>query len=70
MVIIKTMDKSTLKSKINYQSNYQSDINTDLSNTAIQTMDEIKQDDMSKPLTYDNSLKVIVNQLKSNDMFK
>ena len=32
MVIIKTMDKSTLKSKINYQSNYQSDINTDLSN--------------------------------------
>ena len=32
MVIIKTMDESTLKSKIIYQSNYQSDINTDLSN--------------------------------------
>ena len=32
MVIIKTMDKSTLKSKINYQSNYQSAINTDLTN--------------------------------------
>ena len=38
MVIIKTMDKSTLKSEINYQS----DINTDLSNIAIQTMHEIK----------------------------
>ena len=32
MVIIKTMDESTLKSKIIYQSNYQSDNNTDLSN--------------------------------------
>ena len=32
MVIIKTMDKSTLKIKINYKSNHQSDINTDLSN--------------------------------------
>ena len=32
MVIIKTIDKRTLKSKINYQCNYQSDINTDLSN--------------------------------------
>ena len=43
MVIIKTMDKSTLKSKINYQTNnYQSGICTDLSNTAIQTMNEIK----------------------------
>ena len=31
MVIIKTMDQTTLKSKIDYQSNYQSDINTDLS---------------------------------------
>ena len=43
MVIIKTMDKSTLKSKTNYQSNYQSDNNTDLSNTAIQTMNEISK---------------------------
>ena len=42
MVIIKTMDKSTLKNKINYQSNYQSDINTDLSNTGIQIMNEKK----------------------------
>ena len=64
MVIIKTMDKSTLKSKINYQSNYQSDINTDLSNIAIQTMHEIKYDDVAKPLTYIKSLKVIVNLLK------
>ena len=32
MVIIKTTDKSTFKTKINYQSNCQSDINTDLSN--------------------------------------
>ena len=32
MVITKTMDKSTLKSKINYQSNCQSGINTDLTN--------------------------------------
>ena len=33
MVIIKTMDESTLKSKINYQDdNYQSDIYIDLSN--------------------------------------
>ena len=42
MVIIKTMDKMTLKSKINYQSNYQRGINTDLSNSAIQTNNEIK----------------------------
>ena len=33
MVIIKTMDENTLKSKINYQGdNYQSDIYIDLSN--------------------------------------
>ena len=32
MVIIKTMDKSTLKIKINYKSNHQSDINTDFTN--------------------------------------
>ena len=32
MVIMKTIDKSTLKRKINYQSNCQSDINADLSN--------------------------------------
>ena len=39
MVIKKVMDESTLKkSKINYQNNYQSY----LSNTAIQTMNEIK----------------------------
>ena len=43
MVIIKTMNKSTLKGKINYQSdNYQRDICIDLSNTAIQTMNEEK----------------------------
>ena len=42
MVIIKTMDNITLKSKINYQSSYQRDINTDLSDIAIQTMNEIK----------------------------
>ena len=32
MVITKTMDKSTLKSKINYQSNYPIGTNTDLTN--------------------------------------
>ena len=32
MVIIKTMEKRTLKSIYNYQSNYQSDINTELPN--------------------------------------
>ena len=43
MVIIKTMDKITLKSKINYQSdNYQCDICIDLPNTAIETMNEVK----------------------------
>ena len=59
------MDKSTLKSKINYQSNYQSDINTDLSNISNPNNEWNKVDDnMSKLLTYDKSLKILVNQLK------
>ena len=43
MVIIKTMDEGTLKSKINYQSSYQSDILTlTCPISVIQTMNEIK----------------------------
>ena len=70
MVIIKTMDKSTLKSKINYQSNYQSDINTDLSNISNPNNEWNKVRWYVSTLTYDKSLKIICKPTKSIDMFK
>ena len=65
------MDKSTLKSKINFKVIIIVTFALICPISIIQTVNEIKyHDKMSKSLTHGESQKMIVNQLKSNNMFK